>query len=74
MRYLHQIRTKGDNQPITVIGDIITTSSTRGFTLLEAIIYIGLLSGLFLNLIPYVYSTNTNNSKLLGAISDAGPP
>lgn len=42
----------------------------RGFTLVETIIYIGLLSGVLSTFIPYSVTMNEDNLRLLNNIND----
>jgi prepilin-type N-terminal cleavage/methylation domain-containing protein len=46
-------------------------SPVRGFTLIEMMVYIMLLSGILTVIVPYVYTTNEHNLKLIQTISAA---
>ena len=43
----------------------------RGFTLIEAVIYVFLFSSLMVTYMPYAYSINEQNNKLVNDISKA---
>lgn len=42
-----------------------------GFTIIEMMVYIVLLSGILTILVPYIYMTNEQNLKLIAASSAA---
>ena len=47
------------------------SNHARGFTLIEAVVYIALLSGLTSAFIPYAYSIHEQDMQLLEQIQDA---
>jgi len=49
-------------------------SDHRGFTLVEAIIYIALLSSLIATFVPYASALASMSLGLVGSISDAHSP
>lgn len=48
------------------------TKRDQGFTLIEAMIYIALLSGLLSSFIPYAYSIHEQDLRLLDQIENSG--
>jgi competence protein ComGC len=43
-------------------------SAYAGFTIIEAVLYIALLSGILVVIIPYISATNEQNLKLIDRI------